>query len=175
MSATLSRTIRRAAVLGTLALLTVTAAACGDRGEDPTPTSASDDTAEITRLVTRLGAALDEHDFQTLPQLFTPDATATTPGGTAVGRDNVITQATRNHTDFPNLQHIVSGVLVDLDGDKADVRANLVGYFGRADNPEPVRQIGGIYRFGAVRTADGWRFNSLTVRQVWRIEREVAA
>lgn len=131
------------------------------------------DEAEITRLVTRLGAALDEHDFQELTRLFTPDVTATTPGGTATGRDNVITQATRNHVDFPNLQHIISGVLVDMDGDRASVRANLVGHFGRADNPEPVRRIGGIYHFGAVRTPEGWRFDALSVRQVWRIERQV--
>ncbi|MBF6238797.1 nuclear transport factor 2 family protein [Nocardia otitidiscaviarum] len=170
-----SGAIRRVALAGTFALLAAAATACTAGGGAAPMDSVRDDEAEISRLVTRLGVALDEHDFQALPQLFTPEATATTPGGTAVGRDKVIAQATRNHTDFPNLQHIVSGVLVDVSGDRAEVRANLVGYFGRADDPEPVRRIGGVYRFGAVRTEDGWRFDALTVRQVWRIERETAA
>jgi hypothetical protein len=125
------------------------------------------DRLELQDLVSRLTAGLDEHRFDDLRALFVEDATAQTPGGTAQGREAVIAQATRNHRDYDRLQHLVSGVLVSLDGDRAAVRTNLVGIFGKSGEDGPSRVIGAVYRLEAVRTDDGWRFASVAVRPVW--------
>ena len=126
------------------------------------------DRAELTDLVHRLTAALDEHRFDDLRALLIEDSTAQTPGGLAQGREAVIAQATRNHQVYDRLQHLLSGVLVDLDGDRAEIRANLVGVFGNAPADQPARAIGAVYRFETVRTRDGWRIASVDVRLVWR-------
>jgi 3-phenylpropionate/cinnamic acid dioxygenase small subunit len=125
------------------------------------------DRLELQEMISRLAAALDEHRFDDLRALFLADATVSTPGGTARGPEAVVAQAARNHEDYDRLQHLVSGVVVDLDGDRAAVRANLVGVFGKSPENLPSRVLGGLYRFGAARTDDGWRFASLDVRAVW--------
>ncbi|ANJ28440.1 nuclear transport factor 2 family protein [Agromyces aureus] len=137
------------------------------------PALAADDRAELTDLVSRLGAALDEHRFDVLAGLFTADATARTPGGTAEGRDAVVAQATRNHVGYERLHHVMTNVLVEPAHDAADgvrsarIRANLTAHFAHADGV-PVQVLGAVYRFGAQKTDAGWRFTELQVAPVWR-------
>jgi len=125
----------------------------------------------ITDLIYSLGAALDEHRFDDLCDLFIDDATASTPGGAAQGRDAVIAQATRNHQHYARLQHAMTNVLIDLNGDRAAVRANLHATFaGETGLPELV--LGAVYRFQAQRTEQGWRFARLEVAPIWRQTKE---
>jgi hypothetical protein len=134
------------------------------------------DRAELTDLVSRLTVCIDEHRFDELAGLFTEDVSILTPGGPASGREAVVAQAARNHAEFHRLQHNVSGVLVTLEGaDRAAVRANLVGVFGRSGEPLPARVLGGRYRFEAVRTADGWKFAAMRVETIWRTDTTEAA
>ena len=129
------------------------------------------DRIEITDLIYRLGACLDEHRFDDLHGLLTEDATVATPGGTAQGRNAVIAQATRNHVAYVHLHHVITNVLVVLDGDRAAVRANLVATFVRgARQPEFV--LGEVYRFRAQRTRQGWRLSAIEVEPVWRLARD---
>ncbi|MFD0656439.1 nuclear transport factor 2 family protein [Thermocatellispora tengchongensis] len=100
------------------------------------------DRDEITRLVYRLGVVLDEGRFDEMPSIFTEDATVHTPGGLAKGRDALTAQAQRTHSPGERIQHVVGNVLIDLDGDRADVRANLVVTFAtgnprKAASPPP--------------------------------------
>jgi SnoaL-like domain len=125
------------------------------------------DRVEITDLVSRLTAGLDEHRFDDLLALFVEDAVALTPGGRSEGREAVVAQATRNHRDYDRLQHLITGVLIDLDGDRATVRANVVGVFGRSTEDGPARALGGVYRFELIRSEQGWLFTSVEVRPVW--------
>jgi hypothetical protein len=139
------------------------------------------DRDEIATLVHRLGACLDEARFDDLRTLFTPDAVASTPGGVAEGIDAVIAQASRNHSPDDGIQHLISGVLVDPDGDTATVRANLVVTFARrtpapaasaasaASGPAPraPAALGEVYRFAARRTPAGWRLTRVATTPVW--------
>jgi hypothetical protein len=128
---------------------------------------------EITTLVTRLGLALDEADFEGLRALLTEDVTVRTPGGTAAGREAVIAQASRNHRPDQPCQHMITNVLVDLTGDRAKARANLVVAFGsRGDGARPLDlpvryTMGEIYHFELERTPDGWRFARIETSPVW--------
>ncbi|MFI2285005.1 nuclear transport factor 2 family protein [Nocardia beijingensis] len=129
------------------------------------------DRQEITALVDRLGRALDEGRFDDLREIYTPGATAKTPGGTADGRDALIAQASRNHGEHLRIQHVVGNVLIDLHGDTADVRANLIATFALAASggtpPQPVYTLGEVYRFDAVRTGGGWRLSRVETTPIW--------
>jgi hypothetical protein len=120
------------------------------------------DRQAITDLVSRLGLWLDEGRFDEAPSILTDDVAVSTPGGQASGIERVIAQARRNH-QFEALQHVISNVLIDLDGDRADVRANLVATFVGSG----VEQHGERYRFVAVRRPEGWRFARVEVEPVW--------
>ncbi len=107
------------------------------------------DRFEITDLIYRLGACLDEHRFEDLRDLFIEDATASTPGGIAQGRDAVIAQATRNHLKYARLQHSMTNLLIDLNGDHASVRCQSPGHLRRRDGSPRTRAWGGLPFSGA--------------------------
>jgi len=133
------------------------------------------DRAEITDLFVKLGRCLDEHRFDELNELFTPDVVGTTPGGTQTGRDALVEQARRNHEDYDRLTHQFTSVLVEVDGDEGSIRAYVTGSFGHAAEPRPERVITGLYRNRVVRTADGWRISGLTVEPKFLVEAAVSA
>src|SRR5882672_4741965 len=110
----------------------------------------------IEENVSKLGRSLDERDFEALRELFTPDASVTTPGGTATGHDALVEQARARHSRDDGIQHVITNLLVDVDGDQASVRAFLLGE---------------VYRFDLRRTAEGWRFTTLRSNPVWSLNR----
>jgi len=129
---------------------------------------------EIMDLVSRLGACLDDGRFDDLRSLLVEDATARTPGGEASGRDAVVAQASRNHRPDQPIQHVTTNLLIDLDGDRATVRANLVVHFaeppddGRPALAPPIRfTLGEVYRFDVVRAPAGWRLERIETTPVW--------
>jgi 3-phenylpropionate/cinnamic acid dioxygenase small subunit len=119
----------------------------------------------ITELVYRLGVALDDGRFDELRSIFTEDSTASTPGGSVEGIDALIAQASRNHSRERRNHHVITNVLIDLDGERADVRANLVVTFAR--DAVPYFTLGEVYRFDARRTPDGWRLSRVESTPVW--------
>jgi SnoaL-like domain len=131
---------------------------------------------EITDLVRRLGVDLDEGHFDDMRSLLVEDATVRTPGGTAEGREAVVAQARRNHRPEQLSQHVITNLLIDLDGDRAHARANLVVAFGplagTADLARPLElpvqyTTGQVYGFDLVRTPDGWRFFGIETTPLW--------
>lgn len=130
------------------------------------------DRLELTDLVSRLGVCLDEARFDEMHDLFTPDASARTPGGEAIGRDRVVAQAARNHRAEDGIQHVITNLLVDVDGDHATMRANLVVHVAHPTGapslaPHLTFSLGEVYRFEARRTADGWRLTRVETVPVW--------
>jgi SnoaL-like domain len=125
------------------------------------------DRQAITDLVSRLGQWLDERRFDDPRSILTEDVTVATAGGAAQGIDRVAAQARRTH-DVEGLQHVITNVLIDLDGDRATVRANLIVTFvPRADAPDSNTMRGERYRFEAVRTPRGWRLSRVEVDPIW--------
>ncbi|HEY7622048.1 MAG TPA: nuclear transport factor 2 family protein [Solirubrobacteraceae bacterium] len=129
------------------------------------------DRQAITDLVSRLGLWLDEKRFYDTESLFTEDVTVATPGGQAQGVGLVAAQARRNH-DYERIQHVITNVLIDLDGDRANVRANLIATLvPSAAEPAAHATLGERYRFEAVRSDAGWRLARVEVEPVWRTAR----
>jgi SnoaL-like domain len=124
--------------------------------------------SEISELVSRLGIWLDEKRWDEARSILTEDATAKTSGGSVAGVDQVAEQARRNHV-VPT-QHVITNVLIDLDGDRATVGANLIATFvAGPDGSGPHSQLGERYRFEAVRTPAGWRLSHVEARPVWSV------
>jgi hypothetical protein len=133
------------------------------------------DRHEISDLVYRLGVCLDETRFDELGSLLVEDATAHTRGGTAQGRVAVVAQAERNHRPEDRIQHVITNLLVELEGDRAKVRANLMAHFaprpdaGARPPVPPIRYVlGEVYHFNLVRIAGGWRFARIATIPIWR-------
>ncbi|WP_179805206.1 nuclear transport factor 2 family protein [Micromonospora purpureochromogenes] len=124
------------------------------------------DHREISELVARLGRWLDGRCLGDADALFTPEAVAVTPGGTDEGRTSLVEQARQHHAHYHRLQHSMAHLLVEQDGDRASGQANLTAVFVEND-PPAVRVLAGDYRFGFVRTADGWRFSRIEIRPTW--------
>jgi uncharacterized protein (TIGR02246 family) len=133
----------------------------------------TDDRRDIEDLVQRLAACLDDGRFDDMRSLFTADATARTPGGTAEGRDALVAQAARNHTPDKATQHLISGVLVELAEHTATARANALVTFADRDG-RPQLTMGEVYRFSARRTDEGWRLTSVQTTPTWRTQGSTA-
>jgi hypothetical protein len=136
------------------------------------------DREAIADLITRLGLMLDEKRFDEAGAILADDVTVRTPGGSARGRDAVVKQARRNHT--VRTQHVITDPLIELKGDRAAARANLIVTFApKSDQPaarllsgdseQPVSRlmIGERYRFEAIRDDAGWRLTAIEVARLW--------
>jgi SnoaL-like domain len=134
------------------------------------------DRIEITDLISRLGRWLDERIGEPR-SIFAEDVRADTPGGQVRGIDLATAQATRNHTPDRRFQHLLTNVLVELDGDHATVSTNMLlsvapnaapgGPTAGVGAPGVTFQLGGRYRFEATRTPEGWRLSAVSLRPVW--------
>jgi hypothetical protein len=126
-----------------------------------------EDGLELSAMVSRVVRCLDDHEYEGLRACFTENATIRTPGGLSTGPDAIITQARTRHAEYAATHHLMTDVLVDLDGDQATVRANQQATLvGQGDTP--TSQLGAVYRLTAARTGAGWRFTQMQVDQVWR-------
>ena len=148
---------------------------------DPQPVAEADladllDRARITDLISQLGRDLDRRNFDGLRDLFTPDATVNTPGGTAHGHDALVGQARRRHSTDAGIQHIVTNLLIDRDGDdRVTARANLLVSFARTGAADPAPfLLGEVYDFELRRTPAGWLLTSLTSTPIWTLNRPAA-
>jgi hypothetical protein len=118
------------------------------------------DRQAVTDLVSRLGLWLDgETTLEQARAILHDEVAVSTPGGQAHGLDNVVAQARRNH-EVPT-QHLITNVLVDLDGDRATAGANLVVHF-------PDVTHGERYAFEAANTDAGWRLTKIAVEPRWK-------
>lgn len=132
------------------------------------PPPATDDRAALIDLVSRLGRCLDTADFDGLRSVFSPDGRVVTLGGTAEGHDALVAQAARKHGQG-NVWHSVTGHVIDVDGDTATIRANLLVAFadGVAD-PAPFL-LGEVYDMEARRSDEGWRLTRMSATPVWSL------
>lgn len=124
----------------------------------------------IERVILSVGRCLDERDFDGLRDLFTDDAAVSTPGGEVRGHEALVAQARSRHSGGEGIQHLITNLLIDQDGDEAAVRANLLVTFAKngVRDPSPF-VLGEVYRFNLERTSSGWRITRLTSRPVWTL------
>ncbi|WP_162919012.1 nuclear transport factor 2 family protein [Taklimakanibacter deserti] len=111
------------------------------------------DRIAIIDLITHIGLSLDEKRFDNLRSIFTAD---------------VVVKRGHSQGRLASTHHLFTDYLIELSGDKAEVRANLRGFHvHRAEAPASHFDIAERYRFEMVRTAEGWRVFRMTTEPVW--------
>ena len=110
------------------------------------------DRIQITEVLAGLGRWLDDKRWDDAADVLARGVRITTPGGAVEGIDAAVAQARRNHDEVT--QHLFTNVVVDLDGDRADVGAESLIASG------PQRRLGSRYALGFVRTPAGWRIDT---------------
>jgi hypothetical protein len=135
------------------------------------------DNARITRIVESYFRALDEKHFDEshFRQILAPDARVTRPNGaTVVGPANIADSHARSFARFEATQHLLTGHDVDIDGDTAAVRANLVAIHIWNDRRAEASMLdrsftaGGVITVALTRTPDGWRITQTENHVIWR-------
>jgi hypothetical protein len=135
------------------------------------------DEALIIRVVNTFFRALDEKHFDdaSFRQILDADARVTRPNGAAtVGPANIADSFVRSFARFEATQHLLSGHHVDVDGDTAAVRANLVAIHIWNDRPVEASMAdrsftaGGVITAALRRSPDGWRISKTEMRVIWR-------
>jgi SnoaL-like domain len=127
------------------------------------------DRSEITELLYRLGAVLDEKRPEDLRTIYTDQAVFEFSGNPDIGDlPSAIDKAKMMGKHFARTHHAMTSPIVELDGDTATVRSNLIAtHVYRDDEPGLHYEAGMVYHFIAVRTAQGWRFSHAKLKQVW--------
>ena len=135
------------------------------------------DKLAITELVERYFQLIDDKDFAAdkLHAVFTESGTLTRPNDSVVrGPAEIAESNSKSFSRFRATQHLPSGVVVEIAGDEATIRANVMAMHLWADgcgDPNALERhfVGGVVlRGSARRTTDGWRLTNLGGHNVWR-------
>lgn len=161
-----------------VALLT---AGCGT-SDSPEAAGARDDTGDLTQLVYRFYAYMEDGRFDDLDAVLSEKVVVSTPGmGVTEGREAVVSSAEEAAKTEDRAQHIITNVLVDVDGDKAKMRADVNQLLGSSTTPkgkiapEPSLTISSRMRYEATHTSEGWRVSRIEGDVLWAIEGPPAA
>jgi hypothetical protein len=121
--------------------------------------------AEIAELLVRYTFLIDDHDFDSLGELFTPDAEFGSPGSYHVGRANIVANYRRLGTLFPVTLHEARGsVLEFLDDGRA--RGQVAGFSEQANDRHTVI-TSFRYSDDYVRVDGAWLFRARRVRTLY--------
>lgn len=125
------------------------------------------DRQEVAELLTRLGRLLDEGRHRDALSVYADGVVVRSPrAGTLRGIDEVNAFLEASHVEGERTQHVYTDVLVDLDGDRAEVSANTFTHVYR-DGAPPHRTSGLRIRGTAVRTPGGWRLREAEMALAW--------
>jgi 3-phenylpropionate/cinnamic acid dioxygenase small subunit len=126
------------------------------------------DKLEIHELLARYARGVDTKDWELWKSVFTSDALVDySSAGAPVGPPDVIAAWLEQGLQVvPMTQHFISNIEVDVQGDKAKVRAlfyNPMQLPGMAE----MSFCGGSYHHEMVRTDEGWKSKRLVEENVW--------
>lgn len=127
------------------------------------------DRAEIGDLMDRYLRSLDEGSFdETWARAFhTEDVTAEMPIGTVHGRDALLAHIRRGMALFDRTVHLGTNPVIEIDGDRATARGAQLSTHVLADGSESVFISAGHSDNELVRTPEGWRIATSSLRIVW--------
>jgi 3-phenylpropionate/cinnamic acid dioxygenase small subunit len=127
------------------------------------------DRQEITELCYRYGLTLDGRDWTGLAAVFTPDANAfylDLPP--CLGYQAIEDTCRAALEPMSATQHLISNVVVRLDGDQAESSCYLQAQHVKAGTPGGDNFIiAGRYDDRLVRTPDGWRIRERRLALIW--------
>jgi len=123
------------------------------------PTAVEDKDA-IRELLAEYCFRLDDGNYDGMAALFTPDGTWDTAFGAATGQAAIAELArslrARAGAERPRAVHLVTNIVIALDGDRARVRSNWMVMQNAAEGPKI--GSGGAYRDEIERRDRSWLF-----------------
>jgi 3-phenylpropionate/cinnamic acid dioxygenase small subunit len=126
------------------------------------------DKIEIQELLARYARGVDTRDWELWKTVFTEDAELDyTSAGIPLGtRDEIGAIFSQAFTGITWAQHFITNIEVDLDGDRAKVRAL---FYNPMQFPHKDEQsaCGGTYEHDMVRTPDGWKSEKVVENNMW--------
>lgn len=135
------------------------------------------DRMQISDLLSRYFAAVDDKciDMKIVKATFASDGKIVRPNGSALaGWKDIHDGQNKSFARFRATHHVVTDPIIDIEGDKAKLRANITAMhlwnFNESD-PNSLEShfvAGGIFSAIAIRTSDGWRISELSNRNTWR-------
>lgn len=132
---------------------------------------------EAIELISRYFAAIDDKrlELSIVESTFTSDGKMIRPNGAELIGPEAITQAQSvSFARFRATQHVITDHVVDLETDRARIRANVVAvHLWAAGHGDPCAleshfTAGGVLRVELVRIENTWRVQQLSNRVVWR-------
>lgn len=135
------------------------------------------DRLAVTELLSRYFAAVDDKrlDLSAVEAAFAGEGRLVRPNGSAiVGPQDILASQTQSFGRFRATHHMTSDYVIKVDGDTAELRANLTAMhlWGHGEgDPHSIESYflaGDVIRAGARRTPSGWRLTELEVYTVWR-------
>ena len=129
---------------------------------------AAHDKLEIQELLYRYAWACDNADWSLLRSIFTDDAYLdySSTQGPAGTRDEITAWLEKSLSQVEMIQHVVSNIQIDLEGDRAGVRAMFYCSV-KLPGIEQITITGGYYHDEVVRTPEGWRIARLVEDNRW--------
>jgi uncharacterized protein (TIGR02246 family) len=133
-----------------------------------TGVEARSDRAEISQLLLTFVNSLDARDWDGYANTFTPDGVFEIMGQRRTGRAEIAAGPARDLGGFGRTQHFSSNHVIELARDTATARHYLLAvHVPDAARPAEHADIGGQYTCDCVRTAEGWRFRSVSLEIWW--------
>jgi ketosteroid isomerase-like protein len=126
------------------------------------------DKLEIQELLAKYARGVDTHDWDLWRSVFTEDAVIDySKSGAACGSRDEVAEFLRHAYDtIPWATHHITNVEIELDGDRASVRAMFLNPM-QLPGVDGESSTGGYYTHEMVRTPDGWRSRHLVEHPMW--------
>jgi len=125
----------------------------------------------IEDVLIRYATALDSRDWSLLASCFTENGVTDYQelGGVNAGPDAIIATCHGALSGLDASQHLISNMVVELDGDRARAACYFQAQhvYAGADGGDNFL-VGGTYRDRLIRTADGWRIEHRTLEPTWQ-------
>ena len=126
------------------------------------------DKLEIQEALARYARGVDTHDWELWRSVFTEDAVVDySQSGAICGKRDEVAEFLRDvYETIPWATHYITNVEIELDADRAKVRAM---FFNPMLLPgmDSDSSTGGYYFHDFVRTATGWKSEHLVEQPVW--------
>ncbi|WP_324198460.1 nuclear transport factor 2 family protein [Nocardia beijingensis] len=117
-------------------------------------------------MFSRFARLLDEQRWEDAGTVFTDDVEVDSPRIRVRGIDKVVDYMRQAEVEGQHTQHTTTDLLVNVDGDHADVSSNSIVYYYR--DGQPPHQTGGLRQACvAVRTPAGWRISETRIIPAW--------
>jgi len=133
--------------------------------------------SEITSIVNSYFRALDEKNFDAehFAAICTPDAKVTRPNGAAlIGPEEISASHKKSFIRFEGSQHFVTGHDISLDGNTANVRANLIAMHMWQGSKSDANKLdnffigGGVVHATLIQSHGHWKISQMSNVVLWR-------